>query len=61
MLSKLFYTPVIKGRLEPSKKDLDATLAVLDSYWAKSTRGKWALESGQSTAPVVGGKELVDH
>lgn len=61
MLSKLFYTPVLRGRIEPSKQQLDETNAVLDAYWEKAEEGIVMRETGRSTASVAGGKCLWDH
>ena len=61
MLSKLFYTPVLRGRIEPSKHQLDETNAVLDAYWERAEEGVVMLETGRSTASVRGGKCLWDH
>lgn len=62
MLEKLFETPICRGSIEPTPEQLEATKKLLyDEYWAKTTRGSWALESGKSTGGMVGGKELFDH
>ena len=61
MLLNVFPTLIRFGTITPSESDLEASLSILNAYFALSNRADYGLESGLSTGSQRGGKELFDH